>query len=116
MRPLFYAGEAACLWASLVSSQGPPGSLGRQVWASEGVHKPHCWLGPLSHLRVVRGRRWHHLMRSPHCQGELEELKQVLGEVSFVGWAESVAQCHVGAPWAAGGGRAWDPDLLLHQP
>lgn len=26
---------------------------------------------------------------APHCQGELEELRQVLGEVSFVGWAES---------------------------
>lgn len=26
---------------------------------------------------------------APHCQGELEELRQVLGKVSFVGWAES---------------------------
>lgn len=26
---------------------------------------------------------------APHCQGELEEFRQVLGEVSFVGWAES---------------------------
>lgn len=28
-----------------------------------------------------------------------------------MGWAESVALCHVGAPWG-GGGQAWDPCLL----
>ena len=42
-------------------------------------------------------------------------MKQVLGEVSFVGWAESMALCHVGAPWG-GGGQAWDPRLLTVLP
>lgn len=53
----------------------------------------------------VCGRRWHHLMRPPQLPGDLEELKQVLGEVSFMGWAESMALRHVGAPWGSGGGR-----------
>lgn len=28
-----------------------------------------------------------------------------------MGWAESMAHCHVGAPWG-GGGQVWDPHLL----
>lgn len=39
---------------------------------------------------------------APHCQGELEELRQVLGEVSFVGRAESWP-CAMCIPLGCGG-------------
>jgi hypothetical protein len=62
---------------------GDPGPWG--VWVcSLGAligGRPPCELA-----RVARGRPWHGLMRLRAAKA-MEELKQVLGEVSFVGWA-----------------------------
>lgn len=50
--------------------------------------------------RSVGGCGWAN--EALHCQGELEELRQVLGEVSFVGWAEPWprAMCAPLGPWS----------------
>lgn len=61
------------------------GSLvGEGLWWEAGL--PPLWVPPRVR-HSVGGGGWAN--EAPHCQGELEEFRQVLGEVSFVGWAES---------------------------
>lgn len=83
----------------------PPGGPGRPGRGGRAGGEPAVGRCPFPSRAVCR-RCWHHLMRLRGCQAALEQLKQALGEVSFVGWAESVARCHVGAPRGAGVGGA----------
>lgn len=67
----------ACV-RSLGSLGGCGAVVGGRVATTVGTPRIGCRVGGCGSANEV-----------PHCQGELEELRQVLGEVSFMGWAES---------------------------
>lgn len=75
-----------------------PGVLGGRGAAVGG--RVATTLGTPRIGRSVGGCGWAN--EALHCQGELEELRQVLGEVSFVGWAEPWprAMCAPLGPWS----------------
>lgn len=73
------------LHGSLGAHERGLGSLvGEELWWEAGL--PPLWVLP-GVRHSVGGCGWAN--EAPHCQGGVEELRQVLGEVSFVGWAES---------------------------